>query len=149
LGLPREVLLERRDAALELFDAHRARAAARDDAFLQELPGLDAFAERVVEQDASALLRQERGEVPEQLGHAAPRDVALERAFGADREEHGVLHELGELRLDVRERFGLLAVVPDIALRDDEDDLVARLPEELVVQEDALALFERLPRVEQ
>jgi hypothetical protein len=49
----------------------------------------------------------------------------------------------------VGERLGLLVVAPDVALGDHEDDLVARLPEQLLLQEDALALFERLPRVEQ
>ena len=50
---------------------------------------------------------------------------------------------------DVGEGFRLLGLVPDIALRDDEDDLVARLPEELFVEEDALALLQRLAGVEQ
>src|SRR4029078_2720155 len=43
----------------------------------------------------------------------------------------------------------LLLVVQDVPLRDDEDDLVARGLEELVLEEDALALLQDLSGIEE
>ncbi len=147
--LPREILLEDVDAAAELFDRHHAGAAASVDALLQELRGLDPLPQRVVEEDAPALVGEELGEVREQVGHAARGGVAVEELLGRDGEDDRRLHELAQLGADVREGLPLLVPVPDVALRHHEDDLVARLAEQLLLQEDALALLQRLASVEQ
>ena len=75
--------------------------------------------------------------------------MPAERRLAADREDDRVLHQRRELVLRVGERLALLLGREQIPLGDDEDDLVARRLEELVVQEDALALLEDLPGVEQ
>ena len=73
-----------------------------------------------------------------------------ERRLGADREDDRILHEVRELRASRRRALRCCSsVVQDVPLRDDEDDLVARGLEQLVLEEAALALLEDLARVEQ
>src|SRR5262249_10930544 len=74
---------------------------------------------------------------------------ALEGRLRADREDDRILHEIGKLRSRVGEGLFLFIIVEDVPLRDDEDDLVPRRLEELVVQELALALLEDLAGVEE
>src|ERR1019366_686315 len=110
------------------------------------------LAERVVEEDSPSLFGEESRQVGDELGEAAPgrvRAVAAQRRLGAHRKDHGVLHERRQVMLRVREGLGLLVGRKEVPLGDDEDDLVARRLEELVVEEDALALLQDLPRVEE
>ena len=144
--LAREILLEERRCGARAPRSSSAwRGGGRRCPCVRSSRG-DALAERVVEQDAPALLGEELGEVREELGHAARLGVALERRLAPTRRRRpGPSRACASCVRDVGERLLLLVLVPDVPLRDDEDDLVARLAEQLVLEEDALALLEGWP----
>ncbi|HMQ73618.1 MAG TPA: hypothetical protein PKD25_13950, partial [Rubrivivax sp.] len=73
-----------------LFHALADGAPARVHALLQELTDVDPLAERVVEEDAPALLGEERHEVLHELGHAARVSRAGELFLRRHREDRRV-----------------------------------------------------------